>query len=86
MLLTANIITETYRSGVMKNIIGDHHGDPAEVLGLEEAYKNPNVKVHIYGKTKVEPGRKMGHITATADTIEEALRQVRAAHSAIGFR
>lgn len=74
------------RPTVMKNIIGDHHGDPAEVLGLEEAYKNPNVKVHIYGKTKVAPGRKMGHITATADTIEEALRQVRAAHSAIGFR
>ena len=70
----------------MKNIIGDYVGDPAEVLGLEEAYKNPNVKVHIYGKTKVAPGGKMGHITATAETLEEALRQVRAAHEAITFR
>lgn len=77
---------ELIRPTVMKNIIGDHVGDPAEVLGLEEAYKNPNVKVHIYGKTKVAPGRKMGHITATAETLEEALRQVRAAHEAITFR
>lgn len=77
---------ELIRPTVMKNIIGDHAADLAEVLGLEEAYKNPNVKVHIYGKTKVAPGRKMGHITATADTCKEALRQVRAAHEAISFR
>lgn len=74
------------RPTVMKNIIGDHAADTAEVIGLDEAYSNPNVKVHIYGKSKVAVGRKMGHITATADTLEEALKQVRAAHAAISFR
>ena len=74
------------RPTAMKNIIGDHSASEAELLGLEEAYKNPNVKVHIYGKEKVVNGRKMGHITATADTIEEALEQVRKAHQALSFR
>lgn len=73
------------RPSAMKNIIGDHNA-PAEVLGLEEAYKEPDVKIHIYGKEEVKTGRKMGHITATADTVEEALRQVRSAHEALRFR
>lgn len=73
------------RPCAMKNIIGDHHAE-AEVLGLEEAYELSDVKIHIYGKEQVVEGRKMGHITATADTLEEALRQVRAAHDAISFR
>lgn len=73
------------RPSAMKNIIGDHNA-PAEVLGLEEAYKEPDVKIHIYGKEEVKTGRKMGHITATADTVEEALRQVRSAHKALRFR
>lgn len=73
------------RPSAMKNIIGDHNA-PAEVLGLEEAYKQPDVKIHIYGKEEVKTGRKMGHITATADTVEEALRQARCAHEALSFR
>lgn len=73
------------RPSAMKNIIGDHNA-PAEVIGLEEAYKQPDVKIHIYGKEEVKTGRKMGHITATANTVEEALRQVRCAHEALKFR
>ncbi|MGI6106954.1 MAG: 5-(carboxyamino)imidazole ribonucleotide synthase [Lachnospiraceae bacterium] len=69
---------------VMKNIIGDHEGH-AYVHGLAKAYENPDVKIHIYGKEEVRPGRKMGHITACCATVEEALRQVRAAHAAISF-
>ena len=45
----------------------------------------PDVKIHIYGKETVSVGRKMGHITASADTLEEALRQVRYAHEKIYF-
>ena len=69
---------------VMKNIIGDHEGN-ANVHGLKEALQFPDVKVHLYGKEQVRPGRKMGHITACCGTLEEALRQVRAAHAAITF-
>ena len=73
------------RPTAMKNIIGDHTA-PAEILGLEEAYRFPNVKIHIYGKEVVKNGRKMGHITATGETLEEALAEVRGAHKALSFK
>lgn len=76
--------TALIRPAAMKNLIGQYDKD-AEVKGLGEAYKNPCVKVHIYGKEKVSKGRKMGHITATAPTVEEALEAVRYAHSKISF-
>ncbi len=68
----------------MKNIIGDHDG--AGILsGLEEAYGYPRAKIHIYGKDKLTRGRKMGHVTATASTIQEALDQVRGACEALHY-
>ncbi|MCD8078660.1 MAG: 5-(carboxyamino)imidazole ribonucleotide synthase [Lachnospiraceae bacterium] len=70
------------RPTAMKNLIGDRNGQ-AELTGLEEAYRFPNVKVHIYGKEQVKVGRKMGHITATGETLEEALAEVRGAHAAL---
>lgn len=74
--------TELIRPTAMKNLIGDRDGI-AELTGLAEAYRNPNVKLHIYGKEKVAVGRKMGHITATGETVEEALEEVRMAHRCI---
>jgi 5-(carboxyamino)imidazole ribonucleotide synthase len=41
----------------MKNLIGD------DVEKWQEAYADPLAKVHLYGKHKVQPGRKMGHVT-----------------------
>lgn len=76
--------TSLIRPTAMKNIIGQTNGI-ADVKGLEEAYERPGVKIHLYGKEKVAVGRKMGHITATAPTIEEALESVRYAHSKISF-
>lgn len=76
--------TSLIRPTAMKNIIGQTNGD-ANVQGLEEAYQKPGVKIHLYGKEKVAVGRKMGHITATATTIEEALEAVRFAHKKISF-
>ena len=56
-----------------------------EVHGLEEAYKYPEVKIHIYGKEECRVGRKMGHITVTDKTIEDELFKARYAHSKIKF-
>jgi 5-(carboxyamino)imidazole ribonucleotide synthase len=33
----------------------------------------PNVKLHLYGKLAPRPGRKMGHLTALAATVDQAL-------------
>ncbi|HEX3020841.1 MAG TPA: 5-(carboxyamino)imidazole ribonucleotide synthase [Lachnospiraceae bacterium] len=76
--------TGLIRPTAMKNLIGQTDGD-ANVKGLEEAYRMSGVKIHLYGKEKVAKGRKMGHITATAPTIEEALEAVRYAHGKIEF-
>jgi 5-(carboxyamino)imidazole ribonucleotide synthase len=41
---------------VMTNLIGDHVYKARELLGA------PDISVHLYGKTDVRPGRKMGHV------------------------
>lgn len=45
-----------YANGYMKNLIGD------DVKNLEEYKKNPNAKIHLYGKKEAKVGRKMGHV------------------------
>ena len=56
----------------MVNLLGDcwSGGQPdwSACLGL------PGVALHLYGKEKPAPARKMGHITVVAETIEEARR------------
>jgi 5-(carboxyamino)imidazole ribonucleotide synthase len=61
----------------MANLLGDlwQGGEPNWAAAL--AF--PNIKLHLYGKTEARPGRKMGHLTATADTVEQAREDVLAA-------
>jgi 5-(carboxyamino)imidazole ribonucleotide synthase len=47
------------------------------------ALRNPNLKLHLYGKAEPRPGRKMGHLTAVASTAQEAKQQVLAARAAL---
>ncbi len=58
-------------AAVMLNILGDRTG-PAEPTGVKEAEALGGVAVHIYGKKETKPDRKMGHITAIANTVPEA--------------
>ena len=39
----------------------------------------PGVSLHLYGKTEVRSGRKMGHLTAVADDVEQARSRALAA-------
>ena len=63
--------TDYLRPAVMANLLGDlwQDGEPdwAAALAL------PGVKLHLYGKHAPRPGRKMGHLTALADSVDEAL-------------
>ena len=43
----------------------------------------PEVKLHLYGKLEPKPGRKMGHLTAMAPTVEEAAKLVSEARRAL---
>ncbi|NLJ87424.1 MAG: 5-(carboxyamino)imidazole ribonucleotide synthase [Epulopiscium sp.] len=61
---------------VMRNILGEEEGiGIAEVCGVKEALSIDGVSLHIYGKEKTSPKRKMGHITAVAETLEEAIEK-----------
>jgi 5-(carboxyamino)imidazole ribonucleotide synthase len=67
------------RPAAMMNLLGDvwSNGEPNWAKALEL----PNVKLHLYGKSDPRPGRKMGHLTALADTVDEAERVVREARA-----
>ncbi|GAC1583540.1 MAG: 5-(carboxyamino)imidazole ribonucleotide synthase [Candidatus Velthaea sp.] len=56
---------------VMVNILGGGSGD--ELAGTEELLRDPDVSLHIYGKTHAALRRKMGHFTALGQTPDEAL-------------
>lgn len=66
--------TDQVKPVAMANVMGDHweNGTPRWHLGLAV----PNLKLHLYGKDFPKLARKMGHVTATANTIEEAKARV----------
>ena len=76
--------TTLLRPAVMRNILGEEgFSGPAVVDGVCEALAVKGAKLHIYGKTHTKPRRKMGHVTVTADSVEEAARLCEAAWSVV---
>jgi 5-(carboxyamino)imidazole ribonucleotide synthase len=70
-----------HRPAAMANLLGDlWQGGPPR---WDVALCSGDVKLHLYGKAEPRPGRKMGHLTALADTPAEAQRQVLAARAAL---
>jgi 5-(carboxyamino)imidazole ribonucleotide synthase len=69
--------TTQMRPAAMVNLLGDlwATGEP----DWSGALAVPGVKLHLYGKTEPRPRRKMGHLTALADSVEEALERATAA-------
>ncbi|MGE3802274.1 MAG: 5-(carboxyamino)imidazole ribonucleotide synthase [Candidatus Kapaibacterium sp.] len=57
----------------MVNILGREEGSGA-VENYREVLSHPGLHLHIYGKQSSRKGRKMGHITALAESPEEAVR------------
>lgn len=56
---------------VMVNLIGTAKAS-GHPQGLERALAVPGAHVHLYGKAVSAAGRKMGHVTAVADTLAAA--------------
>ncbi|MEZ4636750.1 MAG: hypothetical protein R2856_17615 [Caldilineaceae bacterium] len=72
--------TEIVRPAVMVNLLGDLWADGEPNWAALTAF--PTAKLHLYGKAEARPGRKMGHVTVTAATVEEALETALAARCA----
>jgi 5-(carboxyamino)imidazole ribonucleotide synthase len=73
--------TELLRPAAMANILGELwvDGEP----NWAAACRFPEVKLHLYGKAGPRPGRKMGHLTAIAATVANAMDRVVAARDAL---
>jgi len=67
--------TEFHRPAAMANLLGDlwrpHEPTWTRLLA------DPDVKLHLYGKREPREGRKMGHLTALAETSPAAVEKVR---------
>lgn len=73
--------TTLLRPAAMANLLGDAWigGEPNWAAALDV----PDVKLHLYGKSDPRPGRKMGHLTALADSVDDAIAHVLAARAAL---
>jgi len=55
-------------AAAMANIVGQTRGEP------QDQSFGSDVSIHMYGKTP-RPGRKLGHVTATAATTDQAIER-----------
>jgi 5-(carboxyamino)imidazole ribonucleotide synthase len=76
--------TMLLKPAAMANLLGDlwQTREP----NWEAALALPEVKLHLYGKLAPKPGRKMGHLTAMAETAEAAADIVRQARANLKTR
>lgn len=56
----------------MANLLGSHIGTGLHLGGSEQAFATPGLALHLYGKESARPGRKMGHLTVLAPTVDQA--------------
>lgn len=62
--------TTPIATSLLLNLVGDaNHDGTAHYEGLEKVLEMPHAYVHIYGKAKTKPGRKMGHVTLIGNDI-----------------
>lgn len=84
--LPLGAVTRTQDAAAMVNILGDAwpktEQSAPDWAGLMAKF--PDVKLHLYGKAEARAGRKMGHMTCTAETGEAARQKVLAALAVLG--
>jgi 5-(carboxyamino)imidazole ribonucleotide synthase len=76
-----------HSAAVMLNLLGELWFDAGvERTPLwEGVLALPGAHLHLYGKSEARPGRKMGHLTVTAGTPQEARETALAAAAVLGI-
>ena len=70
--------TAIIKAGVMVNLLGDFGYEGIAIYqGLEDVLKFSGVYLHLYGKEKTKPFRKMGHATIIDDDILKAKQKAK---------
>ncbi len=88
-ILSGAPLTDTtqHTPAVMFNLLGEDGYTGATVVEKESHIdNNPNIFVHLYGKQQCNPGRKMGHVTVLADTVDQAIDNAMTARTQIRVR
>jgi 5-(carboxyamino)imidazole ribonucleotide synthase len=62
----------------MLNLLGTG-GDEPRGADLFAALAGPETFVHLYGKAENRPGRKLGHVTALGNSLQQAMQRAEAA-------
>lgn len=75
---------ELLRPAAMVNLLGEHLGAGGAAPCWAGAFADPTVALHLYGKREARVGRKMGHLTALADSAEQALARALDARRRLG--
>lgn len=73
--------TTQLRPAAMANLLGDVWSDGTP--DWTRALADPDVALHLYGKAEPRVGRKMGHLTCTAETSELAIRNIARARESL---
>ena len=68
----------------MVNVLGREEESGA-VANYADVLRNPDLHMHIYGKKQSRSGRKMGHITVLAGSVEEAEKTALEAEAKLQF-
>lgn len=77
--------TRLHSPAVMLNLLGDVWEDAKGKPNWPAILAMPGAHLHLYGKHEARRGRKMGHITFTAPTLEEALANQTKAREILGI-
>lgn len=70
--------TKLIRPAVMWNLLGELWPNANTPPNWSPVFETPGAKLHLYGKHPAKAGRKMGHVTFTASTLDEALARAEA--------
>ena len=72
---------------VMFNLLGLDGWQGNTVVEADDSLERASdVFIHTYGKTTCNPGRKMGHVTVTSDTVESAIVRATAVREQVHIR
>lgn len=73
-----------FEPAVMVNVLGTGTGDM--LYGIPDLLRDPDIKLHVYGKRHAALRRKMAHFTVLAPTIDEALARAEAGSKRLSWR
>jgi 5-(carboxyamino)imidazole ribonucleotide synthase len=85
---TPLVAPRLHSSAVMLNLLGDlwfRRGETEVAPHWDRILALPGTHLHLYGKTSARSGRKMGHLTITGATAEQARQTALAACDLLGL-